>query len=230
MPLLNSIKFHYLNVNEYHTEDVTPTQIYLHHTAGNANPIATVKWWNQAPAKIATHFIIGGKQNLKNNINSEKDGQIVQCMDLRTQWASHLGVGSNLFKEFKLPYRNLDKRSVGIEICNWGQLTYDKNEKRFENYVGGVVPNEEVITLSKEHRGFKHWHTYTDAQIASTKELLGALCEELKIPTGYKGDSVFGLYLDAYKGVGGIYTHCSVRKDKADVYPHPQLVEMLKSL
>ena len=33
------------------------------------------------------------------------------------------------------------------------------------------------------------------------------------------------------KGVeNGVYTHNSVRKDKADVYPHPKLIEALKAL
>jgi len=32
------------------------------------------------------------------------------------------------------------------------------------------------------------------------------------------------------KGKAGVFTHNSVRKDKVDVYPHPKLIEMLKSL
>ena len=34
----------------------------------------------------------------------------------------------------------------------------------------------------------------------------------------------------ALKGEKGVFTHNSVRRDKVDIYPHPKMIEMLKSL
>jgi len=34
----------------------------------------------------------------------------------------------------------------------------------------------------------------------------------------------------ALRGEAGVYTHNSVRYDKVDIYPHPKMIEMLKSL
>lgn len=35
---------------------------------------------------------------------------------------------------------------------------------------------------------------------------------------------------DALKGVAGVYTHNSVRKDKIDIFPQPEMIQMLKGL
>ena len=48
-------------------------------------------------------------------------------------------------------------------------------------------------------------------------------------PLTYNKD-IWDLTPRAYKGEAGIFTHCSVRPDKVDIYPHPKMIEMLKSL
>lgn len=34
----------------------------------------------------------------------------------------------------------------------------------------------------------------------------------------------------ANRGEAGVFTHNSVRMDKVDIYPHPKMIAMLKSL
>ena len=127
-----------------------------------------------------------------------------------------------------VPFRRLDKTSIGIEICNWGQLT--KTARGWETYVGTLVPESEVCTLDKSFKGYKHFHSYTDAQIESVRQLLVYWKSVWGIPISYKGDEIFGLDRRALSGESGVYTHNSVRKDKVDIYPHPKMIHMLKSL
>ena len=77
--------------------------------AGGGNAEAVSRYWNGNTERIATAFIIGA------------DGLIVQCFSSK-HWSWHLGVGQKEFKAQGVPYKNLNKTSVGIEVCNWGYL------------------------------------------------------------------------------------------------------------
>ena len=209
--------------DQYIKEEYKKTQIYLHHTAGNSNPIAVFKDWGTNKERIATCVTIGGKPGTS---NSWIDGEVAQGFNVK-YWAYHLGLKESTFQKCQIPYRSLDKTSIGIEICNWGQLTY-KNSK-FYNYVNREVPKEEVVELPVAHRGFKFYHAYTDAQIESIKELLIAWNKEYNIPISYNPD-IWDITPRALIGEPGLYTHNSVRIDKVDVSPQPKLIEMLKSL
>jgi hypothetical protein len=210
--------------SQYIKEETTKTQIYLHHTAGNANGVGVYEGWKATQDRIATCIVISGKPRAG---QGWRDGQIVQGFSSRF-WAYHLGLKSDTFRRFGLPFKSLDKISVGIEICNWGQLT--KTARGWETYVGSLVSDDEVCTLPTAFKGFRHFHSYTDAQIESTRQLLVYWKDRLGIPISYKGDEIFALDKRALAGEPGVYTHNSVRRDKVDVYPHPKLVEMLKSL
>jgi hypothetical protein len=138
-----------------------------------------------------------------------------------------LGIDSQDFATRGLPYKNLNKLSVGIEVCNWGMLK-EKNGK-FYNYVKGEINPSYVTTLETPYKGYKHWYRYTDAQIEATRQLVVYLCETYGIPKDYRKE-IWGLDVEAFKGSKGIYTHNSVRKDKADIYPCPRMIKMLESL
>jgi hypothetical protein len=45
-----------------------------------------------------------------------------------------------------------------------------------------------------------------------------------------QSNEIFGLDRRALAGEPGVYTHNSVRRDKVDIYPHPKMIQMLKSL
>jgi N-acetyl-anhydromuramyl-L-alanine amidase AmpD len=200
--------------SQYFAEETPKKQIYLHHTAGNSNAINTFKWWASNPERIATCVAIAG------------DGQIVQGFSSK-YWAYHLGIKRSVFDVYGFPFINLDKISIGIEICNWGQLS--ESNGKFYNYVGGEVPKSEVVELLTPYKGWKYFHNYTDAQIESVRELLVLWNQRYGIPLKYNED-IWAVTSRALKGESGVFTHNSVRKDKVDIYPHQKMIQMLKSL
>ena len=203
-----------LSKGQFFEEASDKTQIYLHHTAGNGNAEGVARYWNSNDSRIATAFVVG------------ENGTIVQCFSSK-HWAWHLGIDSQDFATRGLPYKNLNKLSVGIEVCNWGMLK-EKNGK-FYNYVKGEINPSYVTTLETPYKGYKHWYRYTDAQIEATRLLIVYLCETYGIPKAYRKE-IWSLDNEAFKGSKGIYTHNSVRKDKADIYPCPRMIKMLESL
>jgi N-acetyl-anhydromuramyl-L-alanine amidase AmpD len=200
--------------SQYIKEEFAKKQVYLHHTAGNSSGESTFKYWANNKERIATCVCISD------------DGTIVQGFSSK-YWAYHLGLAESTFYRFNLPYKSLDRISIGIEICNWGYLK-EKNGK-FYNYVGIEIPQNDVIQLSNPYKGYSYFHNYTDAQIESVKQLLILWNTKYGIPLDYN-DDIWDLCPRAFKGDMGVFTHNSVRKDKSDIYPHPKMVEMLKSL
>jgi N-acetyl-anhydromuramyl-L-alanine amidase AmpD len=204
--------------SQYVAEEHPKKQIYLHHTAGNSSGINVFKFWETTQERIATCVAISGP--------GSEDGQIVQGFSSKF-WAFHLGLKESTFQKHGVAYKSLDKTSIGIEICNWGQLT--KKDGKFYNYVNKIVPEDQVIELDKEFKGYKYFHNYSDAQIESVRELLVLWKGRYNIPLTYNED-IWGISVRALKGESGVFTHNSVRTDKIDVYPHPKLIAMLKSL
>lgn len=214
-----------LPAGSYNTQEYPKTQIYLHHTAGNSNPYGVVDYWGSVMNKIATAYIIGGKPST--TLAKYSDGDIIQCFD-PDQWAYHLGLQTKTFASVGVKYSALDRTSIGIEVCNWGCITRDKNGV-FYTYVKKPIESSEVLSFDKPYRGFNHYHKYTDAQIESLRKLLLFLCDKYKIPKTYN-QGMWDISKDALSGKPGIYNHTSVRTDKTDMSPQPKLIEMLKSL
>ena len=211
---VSKIKQVRLSDNQFFKEESPKTQIYLHHTAGNGNAEGVSRYWNGNETRIATAFIIG------------ENGTIVQCFSSK-HWAWHLGIDNQDFAVNGAKYVNLNKCSVGIEVCNWGYLK--KKGDKYYNYAGGVVAPSNVTELDKPFKGFKYWYKYSDAQIESLRQLVEYLCDTYDIPKEYRSE-IWGIDKPAFQNVKGIYTHNSVRKDKSDMYPCPRVIEMLKNL
>jgi len=214
-----------LNQDQYYVETHPKKQIYLHHTAGASNPYSTIDWWRQDAGKIATSAVIAGKPLDKNS--KYTDGEIFEVFDSK-YWAYHLGIKQAVFAAHGVPYQSLDKISIGLEICNWGQLTH--SDKGWVSYVNTIIPDSEVVEYQVPHRGYTHYQKYTPAQIQSVHDLLVKWNVEHGIPIKYNGDSIFDVSVGALKGAAGVYTHCSVRPDKNDIHPQPDMIAMLKSL
>jgi hypothetical protein len=178
---INKIIQHKLNVGQFFEEEHPKSQFYLHHTAGNSNPFICVDGWNQNTERIGTAFVIAGKPKIGET--KYKDGDIIQCFSSK-HWCYHLGVPKETFTKYGIKYQPLDKTSIGVELCNWGQVTKQPNGT-FKNYVGGVVPNEDVVDLGKEFRGFRYYHAYSDAQLNSLRDLIIYLCDKYKISKKY---------------------------------------------
>lgn len=221
------IEDYFLKDDEYVKEIITKTQIYLHHTASSHNPFRVIDVWEQDKFKangqrklqrISTAFVIGGKSI--NNKDDNYNGLIARCFNEK-YWGYHTGwLG-----------RTSDGPSIGIEICNYGYLSKNRNGE-YVNYVGGIVPEEDVCDLGKNFRGHRYYHKYTDEQIESVRLLILDLSKRFNITIE---DILYDLEWFDYnpkkwKEGKGIRTHTQVRKDKTDLSPQPNLIKMLNSL
>lgn len=219
----------YLDTDEYVSDAGTTIKdtLFIHHTAGRADPFKTVKNWNlDTRGRIGTQFVIGGESLDGDKAN---DGVVVECFP-DEYYAWHLGkVGSH----------HMHTHSVGIELNNWGYLYKDGND--YYNYVDIKVPKEQVCTLKRKFNGYYYYHKYTDTQIQSLKLLILEIKRRhpkinlnLGLPQmlgNMDKFEAFGFHQSAYNGeIKGILTHTNVRKDKTDCYPDDRLVNMLMSL
>jgi len=222
---LKKIKQVPLSEGQYVNEETKKLQIVLHHTAGNSSAPGTIKMWNADDrGRIATCVVISGKGLSKDTF----DGQIAQAFSSK-KWAYHLGIKPDVFRSAGVPYQRLDKVTIGIEICNWGPLT-QKADGKFYNYVDRVVPADQVCTLDKPYKGYKHYHAYTDAQIESVRQLLVYWNKIYGISLTYNESDMWSVSKNALSGVPGVYTHNSYRRDKSDISPQPKMIAMLKTL
>jgi hypothetical protein len=226
MEIINKI----LEDGEYVKEKTTKNTIYLHHTAGSHRADFTIDAWNKdrsstkSRVRIATSFVIGG---LDRNATDKDvmDGKIYRAFD-EDYWASHLGLKT-------ANNTQLNKQSVGIEICNYGPLTKSKDGK-FLTYVNSVIHESQVCDLGYKFRGFQYYHKYTDKQIESLKSLMLFLSQkyniDLKCGLVERLDrpDAFEVNQNALNGDYGVWSHSSVRKDKSDASPQAELITMLK--
>lgn len=213
---MNIIKQH-INDDQYYKEETIKKTIVIHHTAGGENPINVIHGWNFNADRVATAYLIAGKVD---KTKSYKEGDVFEAFEPK-YWAHHLGckTANNTV---------LNKQSVGVEICNWGQLV-KKSDGKFYNYVNGIVPEAEVITFATPFRGFLYYHKYSDAQLNSLRDLLNKLISEFNIDKTFRPE-MFDLNQSALNGAAGIYTHVSYRSDKNDCSPQPNLLSLLISI
>lgn len=221
----------YLDSDEYVRDygKVEPVNLVIHHTAGWDNPYKTINSWNRDKrGRVATQYVVGGL-NIKGK--TEHNGTVVECFP-NNYLGWHMGkVGS---------FEKVSKLAVGIELNNFGYLI--KKGDKFYNYVDVEVPDDQVCDLGFKFRGHQYWHNYSDEQIENLGKLIGHIKEiypKINLSNGIPrllNEGVgpvkaFEFNEDAYYGKElGVWTHTSVRKDKFDCYPHPKLVELLKSL
>lgn len=173
---------------------------------------------NGKPYKVATSYIIGRRAS--SNGDSAFDGKVFRAFDDK-YWAFHLGVSGTNGK--------YDKSSIGIEVCNYGYCKVV--DGKFINYVNREVPANEVVDLGREFRGYRYWEKYTDEQIESLRKLLVYLIDkyDIEIEHGIYDWDWFDYDVDKLEG-NGLRTHVQVRKDKTDMFPQKELIDMLNSL
>lgn len=211
-------------------------QLVFHHTAGGPSPYAVFDYWKITPEKVATPFVIAGASPFagqKPDIEKRTwaDGTIMQGYSSKYV-GYHLGIAKSdnkIEKKYMTAQHDtfLAERTIGIEICNWGFLTY-KNGK-FYNYTGKEVPEAEVIVYDTPYRGGKFYHKYTDAQVQSTKDLAIYLCDRYGIPKTYN-ENMWDIDYNLIKGNPGMGTHSSYKTTKADIHPQPNMITALKSM
>tara|TARA_R110001592_G_scaffold162601_1_gene396214 strand:+ start:17180 stop:18142 length:963 start_codon:yes stop_codon:yes gene_type:complete len=221
----------YLDSDEYVRDygKVKPVNFFIHHTAGWDSPYSTVSSWNRdSRGRVATQYVIGGI-NIESG-DSTHDGVVVECFpDGYLGW--HTGKTGNFEKVTKSP---------GVEVCNFGYVK-EKNGK-FYNYVNVEVPSNQVVDLGYEFRGYQYWHAYTDKQLDSLEKLFRHVSEVYPtinlsqglpdlLKSGVHPKDAFEFNEDAFKGrICGTWSHTNIRRDKWDMFPQPELIDMLVGL
>jgi len=216
------IKPNYMDQDEYSSKITDKEYLFIHHTAGWNNPYDSIRGWNNdSRGIVGTEFVMGG-QNIRNN-NDKYDGEVLQAFP-EGYYGWHLGKNGN---------QKMHTNSVGIEICNFGQL---KNGKTWS---GAKAHKDQIVKLDKPFRGFSEFHRYSDDQIKNLEKLIKHISSRDGIdvrkglPALVKkiGVKAFEFQSDAYYGrVKGLWTHTNTRKDKFDCFPQPELLDMLVSL
>ena len=213
---------YFLPKGEYKEGPTKKDYLFLHHTAGWNNPYATVDGWAKDDrGTIATEFVLGGR-SVKGN-DDRYDGELVQCLP-EGGYGWHLGKNGSQY---------MHTHSVAIEVCNF---SYAVNGK---TYVETPITQEQLVTLPEPFRGHKQWHAYSDKQIETLRlfilwiadrdsiEVRDGLVAEIK----KQGAKAFEFNDDAFNGkIRGMWTHSNTRKDKFDLSPQPNLIDMLLNL
>lgn len=210
--------------SKYGKREYKKNQIFLHHTVSpnrlyTNNPVkGDVDHWNSIPYYIGTYVLI------------DDEGTKYLLFD-SNKWANHLGLKKDTYKKFDISYRKLDHTSIGIELDNFGPLIYKDGKFKPKAYPNSkwVIPEDRVIIYDKPYRGSRIYERYTEQQIIALRDELKILCDKNAIPVHYN-ENMFEVNKQALQGVPGIWSHTSVRFDKSDIHPQPELIEMLKSL
>lgn len=225
-----------LEDHEYIKEETKKETIWLHHTAGGSRPDFTIGGWekdflkdkkgnpildqngNLQPLKVGTSYVIGRKSS---SGDSTWDGVIMRSFDEK-YWCYHLGINEKSLE--------LNSRSIAIEICNYGALTLGK-DGRFYNYVNKPIPECDVVKLDLPYRGYEYWERYTDTQLESLNKLLVYLINKWDIRIQNKVyDENWFEYNNKWFSNGGIRSHSQVRRDKNDIFPQKEMIQMLNSI
>jgi hypothetical protein len=147
----------------------------------------------------------------------------------------------------------MHRASVGIEVNNFGQLTeggyykkingvrtwIKKTPGKFYTYVGTEADCKQVVKLEKEFRGYQYWHRYSDRQILELKKLIQYIGERdgIDVRKGLpelireKGVEAFDICsVSMCNDTKGLWSHTNCRTTKFDMFPQPELIDMLLSL
>lgn len=193
-----------LKPEQYYNQKYDKKYIFLHHTAGGS-AASSIAHWASNKEHVATPYVI------------DRDGTIYECFDPE-KWAYHLGVKGN---------SNLEKHSIGIEICSYGMLT--EKIGKLVTYTGKEMDPAKAVKLDKPFRGGIYWEAYTDAQITALSRLLPYLIERFNIPVQAERGQFYE-YQNPATLLPGIWSHSTVRKDKYDIFPQPSLVDLVQNL
>lgn len=216
------VERHFLPPGEYKKGPTNKEYVFLHHTAGWHNPFNCIDQWSRdSRGAVATEFVLGGP-SVKGN-DDRYDGIMLQAFP-EGGYGWHLGKNGS---------QHMHTHSVGIEVNNFGYVVNGKT------YAGTKVHESQIVTLEKPFRGHKTWHRYSDKQIEAIRLWLLWIAERdsIDIRAGLpalikeKGADAFEFNEDAYYGkVKGTWTHTNTRKDKVDMFPQQELMDMLTTL
>ena len=213
---------YFLPKGEYREGPTQKEYLFLHHTAGWNNPYRTVDGWAKDDrGAIATEFVLGGRS--VRGDDDRYDGELVQCLP-EGGYGWHLGKNGSQY---------MHTHSVAIEVCNFSYAVDGRT------YVNTAIAAEQLVTLPEPFRGHSQWHAYSDKQIETLRLFILWMAERdsIEVRDGLvaeikkKGAKAFEFNEDAYNGkIRGMWTHTNTRKDKFDLFPQTNLIDMLLSL
>lgn len=224
-----------ISEDDYYKDIVKKDIIWLHHSEGGSRPDWTISGWgkeylkdvsgklvsdskgNSIPLKVGKAYVIGRKSSTTDD--TSWDGKILRAFDDK-YYTYHLGINSANSKD-------LNSRSIAIEICNYGPLTIGK-DGRFYNYVNKPINEKEVVKLDKPFRGYEYFERYTDAQIENLRKLLIYLINKHSIKI--EGKIYNEKWFEYNTKLSGIKSHSNMRVDKYDIFPQKEMIQMLNSI
>jgi hypothetical protein len=229
---------HFIPDEEYIKEETKKDTIFLHHTAGGSRPDWNINKFEKdyikdemgnpilgpngliQPLRIGASYVIGRKSSSSDE--NIWDGKILRAFEDK-YWAHHLDINSNNSLE-------LNSNSIAIEFCNYGPLTVSK-DGRFYNWVNKPINEKDVVKLDNPFKGYEYYEKYTDIQLESGRTLILYLINkyDIQIDGGIYNEEWFD-YNTTWMTNGGIRSHGQVRRDKFDLFPQKEMIQMLNSL
>lgn len=236
-------KYH-MPKGQYLEGQALKTWAFLHHTAGWHNPKQTIDGWAlDARGTVATEFVLGGPSSRDGS--TQFDGLMVQAFP-KGGYGWHLTIGNT----------KMHRESIGLEVCNFGPLTkggyfkWDAATKKnnwialkaesFYTYVGTEVVPDQVIKLEQKFRGFEYFHKYSDKQVEGMRDFLYYCveheCVDIRkgLPELIKQIGPFAAFdkcdVAMCEQNPGTWCHTNVVRGKIDLFPQPEVVEMLLNL
>lgn len=193
-----------LPANEYYHDKFQKDLIVLHFTAGGS-AAGAYSWWRQdkGATKVATAYIV------------DLDGTVDETFPPEC-WAFHMGTSSAA----------LDRRSIGIEIVNWGALRPDRTDLTRLNSWPRNWSNAYCRFDQRSHyiqsswRGEKYWATYPAVQMAAVRDLVASTIDRFSIPAQLPpADRLLQFNPAYFASFCGVAAHHNFRADKTDVGP-----------
>jgi hypothetical protein len=219
------IETYHLPEGEYIKKETSKKYIMIHHTAGRHNPYKCIDHWGRdSRGRVGTNYVIGGISS--DGSDKQYDGKILRAIDDK-YFGWHIGAGGSY---------SMKEQTLSIEICSAGGLK-EKNGEWY-TWFGEKISEDQVCILDKKFRGYKAFHKYSEEQLISLEALLRYLAEKhgISLKLGMQmmletGDNPYEWNSSVYNGkIRGLLSHTNVRKDKSDVFPQPELTELIKRL
>ena len=185
----------------YFQEQQEKDLIVLHFTAGG-NAASSAQWWNNTANRVSTPYLV------------DMDGVIYETYDPK-YWSYHLGIkGAD-------PGHHNDKRSIGIEVCNYGPLKLSGNTlnswpKDFNNKYCDLSQVDKYVNA--KFRGFDYYAAFSELQKVTIGHLVNHLCSKFNIKKEIALESKRNeCDVPFYSKWKGICTHANFRPDKFDI-------------
>lgn len=221
--------------DQYIREEQPKSQIVLHHSAGWDNARGMFAGWKADKQRVATC------------LGLVDDGTLYQAFPSK-YWAYHVNIMSKGNPDYlrkiglgkyanMATYTAIEKRTIGIEVCNWGQL--HPLDGKYHTWASSAinpkyskeitVPENKVVEYPEKFRGFQFYEKYTDRELESLWRLLRYWCDRYGISKTYHHE-MWDVAEGALDGSMGITAHVSFRFDKFDIHPQPEVIQMLQAL